>query len=295
MELQLRNGNVLKYDGAQVMGIINVTPDSFFSGSRCSGEANIRARVSEIIEEGGTMVDVGAYSTRPDADEVSAEEELSRLSAALPVVIGQLEALGCRDVTSGRYVAVSVDTFRADVAKTCIESMGADIINDVSGGMLDEKMLDVVAETRAPYILMHMRGTPKTMQTLTDYPDGVTNAVIDFFAQQLEALDAAYERTGSSGSRGTVILDPGFGFAKTIEQNYQLFGNIPALKSSFPDYPLLVGISRKSMIYKLLDTDADHALNGTSILNALAVASGADILRVHDVKEAADVVNQMKK
>ena len=133
------------------------------------------------------------------------------------------------------------------------------------------------------------------MQTLTDYPDGVTNAVIDFFAQQLEALDAAYERIGSSGSRGTVILDPGFGFAKTIEQNYQLFGNIPALKSSFPDYPLLVGISRKSMIYKLLDTDADHALNGTSILNALAVASGAEILRVHDVKEAADVVNQMKK
>ena len=277
MELQLRNGNVLKYDGAQVMGIINVTPDSFFSGSRCSGESNIRARVSEIIEEGGTMVDVGACSTRPDADDVSAEEELSRLSAALPVVIGQLEALGCRDVTSGRYVAVSVDTFRADVAKTCIESLGADIINDVSGGMLDEKMLDVVAETRAPYIMMHMRGTPKTMQTLTDYPD------------------AAYERIGSSGSRGTVILDPGFGFAKTIEQNYQLFGNIPALKSSFPDYPLLVGISRKSMIYKLLDTDADHALNGTSILNALAVASGAEILRVHDVKEAADVVNQMKK
>jgi len=147
-------------------------------------------------------------------------------------------------------------------------------------------MFDVIAETRTPYILMHMRGTPKTMQSLTDYPEGVTNAVIDFFNQQIEKL---------KDSGVSIILDPGFGFAKTVEQNYQLFGNLPAIKATFPDYPLLVGISRKSMIYKLLETGPENALNGTTILNALAVTYGADILRVHDVKEAVSVVNQLSK
>lgn len=285
MELRLRDGKILHYDGAQVMGIINVTPDSFYSGSRVQGEENLRARVRQIVEEGGTMVDVGAYSTRPDADEVSAEEELARLAEALPIINDELSKLG-------RDIVVSVDTFRADVAKTCVLEYGADIINDVSGGTLDEAMFDVVAETRAPYILMHMRGTPQTMQTMTDYPDGVTNGVIKFFREQLEALEDTFAAK-EIDSAPCVILDPGFGFAKTIEQNYQLFSNIPALKYSFKEYPLLVGISRKSMIYKLLETDADHALNGTTVLNALAVASGAEILRVHDVKEAVDVVSQM--
>ncbi len=293
MELKLRDGNVLHYDGAQVMGIVNVTPDSFFSGSRYSGEDNLRQRVRQIISEGGTMIDVGAYSTRPDADEVSADEELARLAEALPFIVDELQSLGCRCASSPRYVPVSVDTFRADVARQCVLQFGADIINDVSGGMLDDEMLGVVADVQAPYILMHMRGTPKTMQSLTDYPEGVTNAVVDFFSQQLHKLEEACQRVGKG--LVSVILDPGFGFAKTIEQNYQLFGNIPSLKSLFPDYPLLVGISRKSMIYKLLGTDADNALNGTSVLNALAVASGAEILRVHDVKEASNVVNQMNR
>lgn len=293
MELKLRDGNVLHYDGAQVMGIVNVTPDSFFSGSRYLGEDNLRQRVRQIISEGGTMIDVGAYSTRPDADEVSADEELARLAEALPFIVDELQSLGCRCASSPRYVPVSVDTFRADVARQCVLQFGADIINDVSGGMLDDEMLGVVADVQAPYILMHMRGTPKTMQSLTDYPEGVTNAVVDFFSQQLHKLEEAYQRVGKG--LVSVILDPGFGFAKTIEQNYQLYGNIPSLKSLFPDYPLLVGISRKSMIYKLLGTDADNALNGTSVLNALAVASGAEILRVHDVKEASNVVNQMNR
>ena len=293
MELKLRDGNVLHYDGAQVMGIVNVTPDSFFSGSRYSGEDNLRQRVRQIISEGGTMIDVGAYSTRPDADEVSADEELARLAEALPFIVDELQSLGCRCASSPRYVPVSVDTFRADVARQSVLQFGADIINDVSGGMLDDEMLGVVADVQAPYILMHMRGTPKTKQSLTDYPEGVTNAVVDFFSQQLHKLEEACQRVGKG--LVSVILDPGFGFAKTIEQNYQLFGNIPSLKSLFPDYPLLVGISRKSMIYKLLGTDADNALNGTSVLNALAVASGAEILRVHDVKEASNVVNQMNR
>ena len=293
MELKLRDGNVLHYDGVQVMGIVNVTPDSFFSGSRYSGEDNLRQRVRQIISEGGTMIDVGAYSTRPDADEVSADEELARLAEALPFIVDELQSLGCRCASSPRYVPVSVDTFRADVARQSVLQFGADIINDVSGGMLDDEMLGVVADVQAPYILMHMRGTPKTMQSLTDYPEGVTNAVVDFFSQQLHKLEEACQRVGKG--LVSVILDPGFGFAKTIEQNYQLFGNIPSLKSLFPDYPLLVGISRKSMIYKLLGTDADNALNGTSVLNALAVASGAEILRVHDVKEASNVVNQMNR
>ncbi len=293
MELKLRDGNVLHYDGVQVMGIVNVTPDSFFSGSRYSGEDNLRQRVRQIISEGGTMIDVGAYSTRPDADEVSAYEELARLAEALPFIVDELQSLGCRCASSPRYVPVSVDTFRADVARQSVLQFGADIINDVSGGMLDDEMLGVVADVQAPYILMHMRGTPKTMQSLTDYPEGVTNAVVDFFSQQLHKLEEACQRVGKG--LVSVILDPGFGFAKTIEQNYQLYGNIPSLKSLFPDYPLLVGISRKSMIYKLLGTDADNALNGTSVLNALAVASGAEILRVHDVKEASNVVNQMNR
>ena len=293
MELKLRDGNVLHYDGAQVMGIVNVTPDSFFSGSRYSGEDNLRQRVRQIISEGGTMIDVGAYSTRPDADEVSVDEELARLAEALPFIVDELQSLGCRCASSPRYVPVSVDTFRADVARQSVLQFGADIINDVSGGMLDDEMFSVVADVQAPYILMHRRGTPKTMQSLTDYPEGVTNAVVDFFSQQLHRLEEACQRVGKG--LVSVILDPGFGFAKTIEQNYQLYGNIPSLKSLFPDYPLLVGISRKSMIYKLLGTDADNALNGTSVLNALAVASGAEILRVHDVKEASNVVNQMKR
>ena len=286
MELTLKNGKKLKYDGALVMGIVNVTPDSFFEGSRCQDEETLRQRIRQIIAEGGAMVDVGAYSSRPDGTDITEEEEMSRLAAALPVINEELaKADGC--------IPVSVDTFRAGVAKRCVEEYGVDIINDISGGTLDEDMLRTVVELNVPYILMHMRGTPQTMKEMTDYPDGVTNDVMRFFRQQMGKLESLAEEMDVDKKSLQVILDPGFGFAKTIEQNYQLFSNLPAFKISFKDYPLLVGISRKSMIYKLLDTDANNSLNGTSILNALAVASGADILRVHDVKEAVSVVQQL--
>lgn len=284
MKLRLRDGREVSFDGAQVMGIINVTPDSFFAGSRCQEEEKLREAVRVAIEDGASMIDVGAYSTRPDAAEVTAEEEMARLAFNLPIIKDEI-AKTC-EATHAALPLISIDTFRASVAKSCIEEFDVDIINDVSGGTLDEEMFDVIAETRTPYILMHMRGTPKTMQSLTDYPEGVTNAVIDFFNQQIEKL---------KDSGVSIILDPGFGFAKTVEQNYQLFGNLPAIKATFPDYPLLVGISRKSMIYKLLETGPENALNGTTILNALAVTYGADILRVHDVKEAVSVVNQLSK
>lgn len=286
MELTLKNGKKLKYDGALVMGIVNVTPDSFFEGSRCQDEETLRQRIRQIIAEGGAMVDVGAYSSRSDGTDIPEEEEMSRLAAALPVINEEL-------AKADGSIPVSVDTFRAGVAKRCVEEYGVDIINDISGGTLDEDMLRTVVELNVPYILMHMRGTPQTMKEMTDYPDGVTNDVMGFFRQQIGKLEALAEEMDVDKESLQVILDPGFGFAKTIEQNYQLFSNLPAFKISFQDYPLLVGISRKSMIYKLLDTDANNSLNGTSILNALAVASGADILRVHDVKEAVSVVRQL--
>lgn len=274
-------GRTLSYDTTQVMGIVNVTPDSFWEGSRMSRDASrIRARVRQILDEGGTMIDVGAYSTRPGAPDVSPQEELDRLAFALALIRDEV----------GREVPVSVDTFRADVAETCIRELQADIINDISGGTLDERMLQVVASTGAPYILMHMRGTPQTMQQLTDYPEGVTQAVIDFFRQQLDRLDSFSSAGNSQIVNRQIILDPGFGFAKTLDQNYELLHDLPRLMEAFSDYPMLVGISRKSMIYRLLDTDPAHALNGTTVLNTFAAQCGAHILRVHDVREAVETV-----
>lgn len=278
-------GRTLSYDTTQVMGIVNVTPDSFWEGSRMSRDASlIRARVRQILDEGGTMIDVGAYSTRPGAPDVSPQEELDRLAFALALIRDEV----------GREVPVSVDTFRADVAETCIRELQADIINDISGGMLDERMLQVVASTGAPYILMHMRGTPQTMQQLTDYPEGVTRAVIDFFRQQLDRLDSLSSAGNSQIINRQIILDPGFGFAKTLDQNYELLRDLPRLMEAFPDYPMLVGISRKSMIYRLLGTDPAHALNGTTVLNTFAAQCGAHILRVHDVREAVETVRIVK-
>ncbi len=264
------------FDCPQVMGILNVTPDSFWEGSRMGHDADkIRERAVQILSEGGTMIDVGAYSTRPGAPEVSPSEELERLAFAFRIIREEV----------GEEVPVSVDTFRADVAEKCVRELGADIINDISGGTLDPRMMQVVNETGAPYILMHMRGTPQTMQQLVDYPEGITPAVIHFFRQQLSLLNPGAQ----------VILDPGFGFAKTLEQNYQLMQALPELLSAFPDYPMLVGISRKSMIYRLLDTDPAHALNGTTVLNTFALQCGAHILRVHDVLEAVQTVRIMNQ
>ncbi len=269
-----------------VMGIINVTPDSFYEASRVQEESALRERVHQILHEGGAIIDVGAYSTRPGAPEVSADEELERLRWALPMILDETEAwFQCHKTEETQHPLISVDTFRASVAEVCVTELGADIINDISGGTIDEEMMDVVARTGAPYILMHMRGTPQTMQQQTEYEHGVVEEVIRFFKEQIARLSKLSDHSNLS-----VILDPGFGFAKTLEQNYELMRGLDQIREALPGYPILVGISRKSMIYKLLNTDAAHALNGTTVLNTYALMHGASILRVHDVKEAAEAI-----
>lgn len=265
-----------------VMGIINVTPDSFHPASRVYARTAptgawceaLAERARRIVAEGGGIVDVGACSTRPGAEGVEAAEEMRRLRAALPVVRRAVPA-----------ATVSVDTWRADVARMAVEELGADMVNDVSGGTLDAAMLPTMARLGVPYVLTHMRGTPATMQGLTDYAaeGGVCAAVTAFLRQRVERL----MELGMERSR--IVIDPGYGFAKTLEQNYALLAHQAELKQAV-DCRLLVGVSRKSMVTRLLGTDAAGALNGTTALHALALAQGADILRVHDVREAAEAV-----
>jgi dihydropteroate synthase len=257
----------------QVMGILNATPDSFYAASRCRDEEAIAARARQIVAEGGKMIDVGAYSTRPDAAEVSAEEEMKRLAFALPIVRREAPE-----------AVISVDTFRADVARQCVLDFGVDVINDVSGGTLDNRMFATVAELGVPYILMHMRGTPRTMQLLTNYAD-LVGEVRTFCTERIDAL----RQLGVE----EIILDPGYGFAKTLDQNYELFAALPELTQL--GLPVLVGISRKSMIYKLVGGSANEALNGTTVLNTLALQAGARILRVHDVRAAVEAVQIVEK
>ena len=276
-----------------VMGIINVTPDSFYEASRVQEQSVLRERVRRILDEGGAIIDVGAYSTRPGAQEVSAEAEMERLRWALPIVIDEAGKWYSECGGEGPMPLISVDTFRATVAEMCVTELGANIINDISGGKLDETMFDIVARTGATYVLMHSRGTPQNMQQLTDYDDGVVEEVIRFFKEQLGKLFERFEKFEESERverLENVILDPGIGFAKTLEQNYALMKGLDQIREAFPDYPLLLGVSRKSMIYKLLGTDASHALNGTTVLNTYALLHGASILRVHDVKEAVEAI-----
>ena len=279
-----------------VMGIINVTPDSFYEASRVQEQSVLRERVRQILDEGGAIIDVGAYSTRPGALDISAEAEMERLRWALPIVVDEAEKWHNEHDGNGPKPMISVDTFRAAVAEMCVTELGADIINDISGGTLDEAMFDVVARTRAIYILMHSRGTPQDMQQRTDYADGVVDEVIRFFKVQLGKLFEGFERFERFDKferlerLENVVLDPGFGFAKTLEQNYALMKGLDRIREALPDYPLLVGVSRKSMVYKLLETDARHALNGTTVLNTYALLHGASILRVHDVKEAVEAI-----
>ena len=273
-----------------VMGIINVTPDSFYEASRVQEQSVLRERVRQILDEGGAIIDVGAYSTRPGALDISAEAEMERLRWALPIVFDEAEKWHNEHDGNGLKPLISVDTFRAAVAERCVTELGADIINDISGGTLDEKMFDVVARTRAIYILMHSRGTPQDMQQRTDYADGVVDEVIRFFRGQVGKLVERFERFERFEGFENVVLDPGFGFAKTLEQNYALMKGLDRIREALPDYPLLVGVSRKSMVYKLLGTDALHALNGTTVLNTYALLHGASILRVHDVKEAVEAI-----
>lgn len=266
-------GKLMDLSEPQVMGILNVTPDSFYSASRKNTDQEIAGRVQTILAEGGSMIDIGAYSSRPGADDVSAEEEMNRLRGGLKIL---------RDIAPD--AVVSVDTFRADVAKMCVEEYGVQIINDISGGELDEHMFSTVTELGVPYILMHMKGDPQTMQNGPHYDD--------LLAEMLRYFGTKVQQLHELGVKD-IILDPGFGFAKTLEHNYELMNRMQDLQVL--ELPMLVGVSRKSMIYRLLGTSPEKALNGTSVLNTLALLKGASILRVHDVKEAVEVVQIVKK
>lgn len=253
-----------------VMAIINVTPDSFYSGSRACSAADIADRARSAVMAGASIIDVGGYSSRPGACDVDAGEELRRVAEGVQAV---------RSAAPG--VAVSVDTFRAEVAAKCIERFGQIIINDISAGELDPEIISVAARSGVPYIAMHMRGTPSTMQSMTDYGD-VTDEVVDFFRRKTSELVAA------GMARENIIVDPGFGFAKTAEQNYELLAGLHRLCAE--GFPVLAGVSRKSMIYKPLGLTASEALNGTTALHWECLRQGVKILRVHDVREASQTV-----
>ena len=262
------SGKLLTLESPKVMGILNATPDSFYAGSRMQTERELAERAQQILSEGGAIIDVGAYSTRPGAAVVSAEEEWERLANALQVVRREApEAI------------LSVDTFRAEIARRCVETFGVSIINDISGGDADAQMFDTVADLRVPYVLMHCQGTPQTMQQAPTYKN-VTAEVITDLSRKVRQLR-------QRGMRD-IIIDPGFGFGKTLEHNYTLLRQLEDFRIF--GLPLLIGVSRKSMITKPLGITPDEALNGTTALKAFALMKGAHILRVHDVKEAAEVV-----
>lgn len=263
--LNLR-GRLLELREPQIMGILNVTPDSFFSESRTPDEEHIAQRVKQMMNDGADMIDIGGYSSRPGANDVSTEEEMNRLRRGLRII---------RKLYPD--VPVSVDTFRADVARMCIEEEGADIINDISGGMMDRQMFRTVAQLHVPYIMMHMQGTPDSMQLAPHY-ENLRQEVMLYFAERIDRLC-------QMGAKD-IIVDPGFGFGKTMEHNYELIAHLEDFHVF--GLPLLVGISRKSMIYKLLGGTPQTSLNGTTVLNTIALTKGAHILRVHDVKEAAE-------
>ena len=260
-------GNLIDLSVPKVMGIINRTPDSFYDGGKTFSEKEILKQAEKMLSEGATFLDVGGYSTRPGADRISESDEIKRVVGAIETILKNFpEAL------------ISIDTFRSEVATKAVEA-GAAIVNDVSGGTLDAEMFKTVSKLKVPYILMHMRGTPKTMTKLTDY-ENVTS----------EVLKDLSEKIANARAEGIndIIADPGFGFAKTREQSFQLLNNLELFQNL--NVPILVGVSRKSMIYKTLETSAENALNGTTSLNTIALLKGASILRVHDVKEAMECV-----
>lgn len=254
------------------MGILNVTPDSFYSASRCWQEETLERTASRLIADGADIIDIGGYSSRPGASDVPAEEEKRRI------------ALGIKTVKRiAPDMPVSVDTFRSDVARAAVLDHGAEIINDIAGGDLDDKMFDAVVELNVPYIAMHMRGTAAQMQSLTDYTSsgGVTADIIASLSKKIDRL----EQKGVTD----IIIDPGFGFAKTIAQNFEVLRDLRVIGNALRR-PMLVGVSRKSMIYRTLDITPEESLNGTTVINTLALERGAAILRVHDVAEARQAV-----
>ena len=262
------NGSLLDLSVPCVMGILNITPDSFYAGSRMQTEAEITARAQQILDEGAGIIDIGAYSSRPNAENVSPPEEMERLRMGLEIL---------RKTHPG--AVISVDTFRADVARMCVEEYGVAIINDIAAGEMDTDMFRTVAELNVPYIMMHMQGTPQNMQKHPHY-DNVLKEVFLYFAQKVQQLR-------DLGMKD-IILDPGFGFGKTVEHNYELLAHLEEFRVF--ELPLLVGVSRKSMIYRLLGGTPQDALNGTTVLDTICLLKGADILRVHDVREAVETV-----
>ena len=266
------NGNLIALDTPKVMGIVNLTPDSFYDGGKCNSLPKVIEQVKKMLADGATFIDLGAYSSRPNAKHITETEEMQRI---VPIV----KAL----VSEFPKIILSIDTFRSTIAKACINE-GAAIINDISAGNMDVNMMKTVGKLGVPYMMMHMKGTPQNMQENPTYQN-VTLEVMQYFSEKIAAA--------KKHQINDIIIDPGFGFGKTIAHNYQLANNLELFKNI--NVPLLVGFSRKSMIYKVLNTDAQHALNGTTVLNTLALYKGAKILRVHDVKEAVECVELIER
>lgn len=266
------NGELIDLSTPKVMGILNVTPDSFFDGGRYTNNREVLQRVEQMLTDGATFIDVGGYSSKPNAAAVTVQEEKARTIPVLASIVQHFpEAI------------VSIDTFRSDVAQLCLDQ-GAAIVNDISAGLLDPLMLKIVANYQVPYIMMHMKGTPKTMSALAQYDD-LVKEILFYFSERI----AAARSLGISD----LIVDPGFGFAKTIDQNFELLRHLDIFKTL--DLPILAGVSRKSMIHKTLQIKPEEALNGTTVLNTLALEKGAAILRVHDVKEAVETIKLWQK
>ena len=260
-------GTLIDLSTPKIMGILNCTPDSFFDGGKFKSETTILNQVEKMLFEGATFVDVGAYSSKPRADFVSEIEEMNRLLPVVDLILKHFPE-----------TILSIDTFRSEVAKKAIEN-GAALINDISAGNLDEKMMQTIANLKVPYIMMHLRGTPQTMQSLTNY-ENIVKEMLFYFSQKVALA--------RSLGINDLIIDPGFGFAKTLEQNYEVLNKLELFKML--ELPILVGVSRKSMIYKVLEISAEESLNGTTVLNTIALQKGANILRVHDVKEAVEAI-----
>ncbi|MDD2244045.1 MAG: dihydropteroate synthase [Dysgonamonadaceae bacterium] len=267
------NGSLIDFSVPMVMGIINITPDSFYTNSRKQTEKGIVQRVQQILQEGAGIVDIGGQSTTPSSVLMSSSEEIQRLEPALNIIRKEYPD-----------AVLSIDTFYSEVARWSVEKYGVNIINDISGGQIDENMFQTVAELNVPYILMHMRGMPQNMQQMTDYADFIQE-IIYYFSEKVKLLNQL--------GVNDIIVDPGFGFSKTLDQNYELMAYLNAFEIF--DMPLLVGISRKSMIYRLTKSCPEESLNGTSVLNTFALLNGANILRVHDVKEAVECVKIVAK
>ena len=265
-------GQLIDLSKPKVMGILNLTPNSFFDGGKYKNETEIIVQVQKMLSEGATFIDIGAYSSKPNAEFVSIEEEMARIVPIVELLVQQFP-----------NILISIDTFRSQVAEACIQK-GAALINDISAGKLDDAMLGVVAKYNVPYIMMHMRGTPQTKSTLTQYED-VVKEVLLYFSERITVA--------RSLGINDLIVDPGFGFAKTLEQNYEMLQKMELFQQL--KLPVLVGISRKSMVYKILNNNAFESLNGTTTLNAISLLKGANILRVHDVKEAVECVTLFNK